>query len=177
MVYGMASYCTRVSFNVISQAPVASGIGSTIVDDPCLVSVPAEHATVSESVNVDGQLTVTCIGPTPVNDCEADEASGSWRSPVHIWESAAGCAGAAALDPLVDGVAAVVVVAVVTVLGGVTAVAGVVEVALAAGRVAVGTMSLEAAEVIPAFVDVVVDVVEVVVDVVVVDVVGVVPFP
>ena len=124
--------------------------------------------------------TVTCIGPTPVNDCEADEASGSWRSPVHIWESAAGCAGAAALDPLVDGVAAVVVVvvvAVVTVLGGVTAVAGVVEVALAAGRVAVGTMSLEAAEVIPAFVDVVVDVVEVVVDVVVVDVVGVVPFP
>jgi hypothetical protein len=175
----MASYCTRVSFNVISQAPVALGIGSTIFDDPCLVSVPAGHATVSESVSVDGELTVTCIGPTPVNDFEADEASGSWRSPVHVWESAAGCAGAAALDPLVDGVVVVVVVVVavvavatdVTVLGGVAA-AGVVEVALAAERVALGTMSLEAAEVVSVFGDVVVDVVGIVVDVV-----GVVPFP
>jgi hypothetical protein len=166
----MASYCTRVSFNVISQAPVASGIGSTIFDDPTLVSVSAGHATVSERVSVDGEVTDTCIGPAPVNDFEADEASGSWRSPVHVWGSAAGCAGAAALDPLVDGVT---VVTDVTVLGGVTGVAGVVEVAVVVGRVALGTMSFEAAEVVPPFV--VNNDVDVVVDVV--DVVVVVPFP
>ena len=72
--------------------------------------------------------------------------------------------------PVVEVVTVVTVVVVVTVvpdvtvLGGVTAVAGVVEVALTAGRVAVGTMSFEAAEGVPTVVDVV-------------DVVGIVSLP
>lgn len=163
-MYATASYCTTISFNVISQAPVASGIESTIFDGPCWVCVSAGHATVMESGSVDDQLADTTIGPAPVKDCDALESSGSWRSPVQNWESTACCAGAVALDPLADGVTVVVVVTVVpdvTVLGGVTAVAGVVEVALTAGRVAVGTMSFEAAEGVPTVVDVV-DVVDVV---------------
>ena len=135
-----------------SQGPVAWGIGSTILDDPCSVHVPAGHATVRESVRLDGQLADTCIGPAPVKDCEADESSGSWRSPVHTWGGAAGCAGAAALDPLVDGVTVVTVVTEVTgvtVLSGATPVAGAVEVAFTAVRVAVGTMSLEVSDVVP----------------------------
>jgi hypothetical protein len=165
-VYGTASYCTTVSFNVTSQAPVASGIGSTILDDPCSVSVPAGHATVRESGRLDGEVADTCIGPEPVKDCEADESSGSWRSPVHSGGSATGCAGAAAVDPLVDGVT---VVTVVTVLSGSTPVAGVVEAAFTAAPVAVGTISLEVSGVVLGmddFVDVAVDVaVDVVVDV------------